>query len=496
MNRRKFLQLATTGTLAAYIGGANSLCSFSRKPNILFLAVDDWNDWVGCLGGYAGVKTPNLDRLAQNGILFTNAHCPAPICNPSRTAIMTGLMPSTSGVYANSQWWRPVLPDIVTLPAYFKNNGYRVEGAGKLFHHMPGFNDPQAWDNFYFWNPEAKNNGWDERYQSMPPLPPKVPATDIPEHTKPNFDFAPLDVSDEEMADGKVAKWAAEFLKQKYQKPFFLAVGMFRPHIAWYAPRKYFDMYPLDEIEYPPVKENDLDDIPPLAREWALDKGSNHEFIKKSKQWKKAIQAYLACISFSDAQVGKILNALNSGPNSENTIVVLWSDHGYHLGEKQHWHKFTLWERSTRVPLIFSFPGVIKPKTTCSRPVNLIDLYPTLLDLCRLPKNDDLDGRSIVKLLKNPTAEWQYPAVVSHGYGNFAIRSEHWRYIRYKDGSEELYDHIDDPNEWNNLASLQKYDAIKKDLAKWIPQKITPDAPKKKAYKFDPKTYSWQRKPR
>ncbi|MBN2354593.1 sulfatase [candidate division KSB1 bacterium] len=487
------MQISASAALAASCISNKSLFA-SKKPNVLFLAVDDWNDWVGCLGGHPDVKTPNLDRLAQSGVLFTNAHCPAPICNPSRTAIMTGLMPSTSGVYNNSQWWRPVLPDVVTLPAYFKNNGYRVEGAGKLFHHMPGFNDPRAWDHYYFWNPEARENGWDERYQTMPPLPPKVPATDIPEHTKPNFDFAPLDVDDDEMADGKVAGWAAEYLKQKYEKPFFLAVGMFRPHIAWYAPRKYFDMYPLDEIELPPVKEDDLDDLPPIAREWALDKGSNHEHVKKSDQWKKAVQAYLACISFSDAQVGKILKALQAGPNLQDTLVVLWSDHGYHLGEKQHWHKFTLWERSTRVPLIFSYPGVITPNTTCTRPVSLLDLYPSLIDFCGLPAKGDLDGRSIAKLVKNPKAEWKYPAITSHGYQNFAVRSEQWRYIRYKDGSEELYDHQNDPNEWNNLASLPEYDTVKKEMAEWIPEKVAPEAPRKGAYKFDPRSYTWQRK--
>jgi arylsulfatase A-like enzyme len=466
-----------------------------RRPNVLFLGVDDWRDWVGCLGAFPPVRTPNLDRLAGSGLLFTNAHCAAPVCNPSRTALMTGLRPSTTGVYANSQWWKPALPNAVTLPGYFKRNGYYVAGAGKMFHHEPGFNDPEAWHDYFHWAEDIRRNGWGGGYNSgLDVRPPRFPLAEVNDYRE-NFDFGPVDRPDADFPDYKVASWAADFLSRRQDRPFFLGVGMFRPHLSWYVPREYYDMYPLNRIELPRTLAGDLDDVPEAAlRMQAVRIPDEHRLVVTKGKWKQAVQAYLACISFSDAMVGRVLRALDSGPHRDNTIVVLWSDHGYHLGEKGAWHKFTLWEESTRVPLMFVAPGLTKAGSRCTRPVGLIDLYPTLVDLCGLPRKDGLDGQSLAPLLRAPGARRDRPALITMGLNNHSLRDERWRYIRYADGSEELYDHRKDPKEWHNLAGRQESAGVKQRLARWLPKTNQPDVPAKKEYNFDPKTYTWTRR--
>ncbi|MGH9673832.1 MAG: sulfatase-like hydrolase/transferase, partial [Bryobacteraceae bacterium] len=229
------------------------------------IAVDDWNDWVGALGGHPQVKTPNMDRLASQSLLFTEAHCAAPICNPSRTALMTGKRPSTSGVYDNEQPWRIIMPDVVTLPQYFREQGYRVEGGGKLFHHGRGFNDPRSWDRYFFWNRAAEANAWTDGYATPPDPEPVRPVTPMAQLRR-NFDWAPLPVRDEDMPDFKLASWAGDFLRSPQARPFFLGAGFFRPHIPWFVPKRYFDMYPLEEVIVPPVKDDDLADIPAAGR--------------------------------------------------------------------------------------------------------------------------------------------------------------------------------------------------------------------------------------
>lgn len=484
ISRRHFLAGAASRGLTAAAPAA--------RPNVLFLGVDDWRDWVGCLSAFPGVRTPNLDRLASSGLLFTNAHCAAPVCNPSRTALMTGLLPSTSGIYLNSQWWKPVLPQTVTLPGWFKKNGYYTAGGGKLFHHEPGFNDPEAWHDYYHWDESLRSNGWGGGYNSaLDPKPPKTPAAGVNDYRE-NFDYGPVDRPDSEFPDYKVASWAADFLSRPSKSPFFLAAGMFRPHLCWYVPRKYFEMYPLASIQLPEARADDLDDVPAAAlRLQQVKIPDEHKLVVKRGKWKEAVQAYLACITFSDAMVGRILDGLRGGPHASNTIVVLWSDHGYHLGEKNAWHKFTLWEESTRVPLMCSVPGMTKAGGRSSRPVGLVDLYPTLIELCGLPPNSSLDGRSLVPLLKNPAAAWDRPALITSGFRNHSLRDENWRYIRYADGSEELYDHRKDPKEWRNLAGAKEYKDVKQRLARWLPKTDKPDAPAKRAYRFDPQTYTW-----
>ncbi|MCH7729084.1 MAG: sulfatase [Planctomycetes bacterium] len=422
------------------------------RPNVLFIAVDDLNDWIGCLEGHPQTKTPNIDRLANRGVLFTRSYCAAPACNPSRAALLTGIRPSTSGVYYNAQSWRKALPNAVTLPQLFMKHGYRVVGGGKIYHGR--FPDPASWHEYF-------KRGSD-------PKPKKVPANGIPKTA--HFDWGPVPDSDEAMSDFRVTSWAISELQKKHDKPFFLACGLFRPHLPWYAPQKYFDMFPADEIQLPKILKSDLSDIPPLGVKMAKPTG-DHRKVTQSNNHRRAVQGYLASIAFADAQIGRLLDALDNSPHSANTIVILWGDHGWHLGEKLHWRKFALWEEATKAPLMITVPGVTKPKSRCDRPVSFMDIYPTLADLCDLPVGDHLEGKSLRPLLDDPTADWDRPAVTTHGRNNHAVRSERWRYIRYSDGTEELYDHEADPLEWHNLASDEKFDAIRQQLAAWLPKK-------------------------
>jgi arylsulfatase A-like enzyme len=295
-----------------------------------------------------------------------------------------------------------------------------------------------------------------------------------------HFDWGPVDARDEEMGDYKLVSWAAEQLGKKHDKPLFLGVGFVKPHLPWYAPRKYFDMFPPDSIQLPKVLEEDLKDVPAAGVRMARPEG-DHRAVREAKQWRHAVQGYLATITFLDGQVGRLLDALDKSPHRDNTIVVFWGDHGWHLGQKEHWRKFALWEEATKAPLIFvAVPGLTKPGSRCDRTVDFLSLYPTLADLCGLKAPPHLEGASLRPLLTNPAAAWDRPAITTHGRGNNAIRTEKWRYIRYADGSEELYDHEADPLEWKNLAGDSRYADVKKQLAAALPAKEAPDAPREK----------------
>ncbi|NOX54716.1 MAG: sulfatase [Planctomycetes bacterium] len=440
----------------------------TEKPNVLLIAVDDLNDWVGVLGGHPQSMTPNIDRLASRGVLFTNAHCAAPACNPSRAALMTGVPPYRSGVYHNSQPWRPAMPDAVTIPQHFSRHGYWTAGSGKIFHGR--FPDPPSWDEYV----PSKT-----RTTFRDPLPPK---TNINGLNLAHFDWGPVPVPDSEMGDYKTVTWISEQLRKKHDRPFFLACGIFRPHLPWYVPQKYFDKFPVDQVRLPKVKADDLADIPPAGIRMARPQG-DHAAVVKAGQWERAVQGYLASINFADAQIGRVLDALDSGPNARNTIIVFWTDHGWHLGEKQHWRKFALWEEATRTPMIIVVPPGVRtcPNGTpfgarTDNAVSLMDIYPTLIELCGLAPRDDIAGRSLVPLLRDPTTVWQRAVITTHGRNNHAVRDRRWRYIRYADGSEELYDHTADPMEWTNLAGNPKYASVKADLVRWLPRENAPDA--------------------
>lgn len=465
----------------------------ASRPNVLFLAVDDMKDWVGCLNGYEGVvETPNIDALAERGMLFTNAHCPSPKCAPSRAAIMTGLRPSTTGLYDNGHWWYPNFPDVMTIPQCFRNNGYQVVGAGKIFHHTAGNNPPNQWDDFF--RLTFRNDPWfrgatvNYPWSESGPFPEAYPWSGIAGLGHEN-DWGSLEIEERDYDDFLTANYAVDFLKREHEKPFFLACGLFRPHLPWYAPQRFFDLYRTEEVVLPEVAEDDLDDIPSPGKKLAADRRKDLELIRQSDKWKEAVEAYLASISFADDQIGRVLQALDKSDARDSTIVVLWSDHGWHLGEKEHWHKSTLWEEVTRVPFIIQAPGF--SSGDCSKPVNLIDLFPTFIDLCSFEPVPNLDGQSLVPLLQNPQRRWDRPSVIEYHEGNAAVRSERYRLIRYADGSEELYDHNDDPKEWKNLAGSPEFATIQSELAEWLPAKWADSAPTKSAFKFDPENYTW-----
>jgi arylsulfatase A-like enzyme len=455
------------------------------------------NDWVGFLDGYDGQEyTPHMDRLAARGINFTNAHCPSAVCNPSRTAVMTGRMPSSTGIYRNDQWWRPNLPDVKTIPMAFKENGYKVVGAGKIYHHTAGFNPPDQWHDFQrqvFDDPWSHAGYYPELSGEYPDWFPNNGLTGDNEPANPSaFDWKGFDKSDYDMGDGKAAKYGIDFLKLLHEQPFFLAVGIYRPHIPWYFPAKYLRHYPIEDVEIPEITSDDLNDVPAIGQQFAAHRRSDLEIIQRFGKQPDAIQAYLASVSYADQLIGDLLSALDQSEYAENTIIVLWSDHGWHHGEKKHLHKGTLWERATRVPFILAGPGI--PKAQINEAVNLVDIYPTLVEYCRLTNNQQLDGESLVSFFADPQHYREKPAITTYFRGNHAVRDEQYRYIRYKDGGEELYDHYVDPHEWNNLADDPDYKLVIERLHRWLPQQEKEGARRKGASKFDRVSYDWELK--
>jgi iduronate 2-sulfatase len=426
----------------------SSAAAEAPKPNILFIAVDDLNHWVGHLGRNKQARTPNIDRLAARGVAFTRAYCAAPVCNPSRAALMSGLRPSSSGVYENRHDWRTVIPEEMTLPTTFRKHGYLVAGAGKIYH--GGFARRSEWDDY------LQREGGDPK--------PTSNNTGVG-----GIKFAPLDCRDDELADYRIVSWTIEQLQKKQDKPFFLACGLHKPHMPWNVPRKYYDMFPADKIELPPTSVNDLDDVPPAGVKMARPQG-DHAQMLQSGRWKEAIQAYLAAIAYADMNIGRLLDALDRSEHAKNTIIVFWGDHGWHLGEKQHWRKFALWEEATRAPLIWVVPGITKPNSISERTVDFMHIYPTLTDLCGIPTPVHVEGKSIRKLLENPKAPWDTTALTTYEFNNHAVRTEQWRYIRYANGDEELYDETKDPFEWTNLSRQEAFKAVKDDLARYLPK--------------------------
>ncbi len=435
--------------IAALVTLSVATACAADRPNVLLIAVDDLNDWVGCLGGHPDTKTPNIDRLAERGMLFTNAHCQGTMCNPSRISIMWGMRPSSTGFYDNHYHVSrepSFLKKHVSLPRHFAAAGYKTLTAGKVFH-----------------------GGTPQQSQVVGPRPGQwLKKLDKPAEQKPKglhriWDFGPQGYGEAKFVDHVVASWAVEQLGQKHAKPFFMSVGFYRPHVPFFPPTRVYNS--MQDARLPQVKLDDWSDLPDAARKLTLSntKIPTHDWMKDEGRWQRAVQAYLACVRWSDEQVGRVLDALDASPHAKNTIVVLFADHGYHLGEKQRWSKFSLWERTTRVPLIVSVPGVTGKST---KPVELLGIYPTLIDLCGLPHNADLEGVSLRPLLESPNGSWDNVAISTLGQNNHAIRDERWRYIRYADGSEELYDHQTDPHEWHNLASKQRTPAHAKVIAR------------------------------
>lgn len=474
---------------------ASTSLAAAERTNVLLIMADDLNDWIGPLGGHPQVKTPNLDRLAKRGVTFANAHCAAPLCNPSRAALFSGRQPWETGVLANDgDDVRKMHPDLVLLPQHFKAAGYRTFGTGKLLHQSGDGVFDDLYETEQRWSPFTQKQveyGPDEQASKGSEAPRHVttlagrevvlPLNRMPSDRAPttkageSFDWGGLDVADDAMGDVRITDWAIKKINDSQSAPFFLGVGYYRPHIPLFVPQKYLAMYDDVKIELPAVLADDLGDLSAAGRKWALeaDTAGLHATVVKHKQWEAAVRAYLACVTFVDAQVGRLLDALDASPHAENTVIVFCGDHGWHLGEKQHWGKWTGWRRATRVPLIVALPknATDAPRgAVCNVPVSLIEVYPTLVDVCRLPPRSGLSGQSFAPLVRDPTATTSNRAVVSvFGDKNYAVIDSRRHFIRYADGSEELYDYHADPREWKNLAGDPQYAAAIAEMRKALP---------------------------
>lgn len=431
-----------------------------EKPDVLFIAIDDMNDWISLLDPESPIKTPNLERLAKRGMLFTRAYCISAACNPSRVALMTGQRPSTTGVYGNNSDWRRAVPKRPTIMQRFRSAGYAVKGAGKIFHHKgTGFHDKASFDEFQMMGP-----------QNMPPK----KLNEGPEYGSRNTDWGVWPADEKKTIDFRTADYCIEALKNPPKgKALFLACGIFKPHSPFFAPPQYHKG--TEKILPPQRLSDDWKDLPSGAKTLMGGKKWFWEGMMKLDRripgsFTEFVQSYAACCAFADAQVGRVLDALDASPRRSQTIVVLWSDHGFHLGEKQHIEKFALWEKSNHVPFVVVVPWVTKEGSRCAVPVDLSVVYPTLLELCGLPNDAQCDGASAVPLLLDPKAQWEHPALMTYGRGNHAVRSERWRYIRYADGTEELYNHESDPQEWQNLAGDPKNAGVMARHRKLLPK--------------------------
>ncbi len=454
---RKYLVRFVLPILAISFFSSQSLCGQKSipanptgqdKPNVLFIAVDDLNDFVSYADRYKGAITPNIDRLASQGMAFNNAYCQYTVCRPSRASVMSGFYPhrlqgnihDDESVQAEARKLRSEL-----MHVWFRNNGYKPLAVGKILHrHLPEETlDASGGRGLFSAGLGKLKRNWHQEGTMT--------------------DWAMEPESDEQMPDHKAAQWAVDQLEKKHEKPFFLMVGFLRPHNPWYVPKKWWDLYDREKINLPPYKEDDLNDLPQMGLNNIKKVMPRTEWAIENDQWRNIVHSYLASISFVDHQIGKVISALEKSDYGDNTIIVLWSDHGYHMGEKNTFQKHSLWERSTHIPLIFAGPGITAGKS-CNRVVSLLDIYPTLVDMCGLPENLQNEGISLVPLIEDPSLAWPYPVVTGYGKDCYAIQNERYRYLRYSDGSEEFYDLKNDPHEWNNISEDHEIAGIKREM--------------------------------
>lgn len=434
---------------------ATGVAAEEPRPNVLMIVVDDLNDFPGFMRGYPDAKTPSMDKLAAQGMVFTRAHCQYPLCGPSRASFMSGMLPSSLNFvgHMTDRQLEGRCKELGTelLHRYFGRHGYKTLAVGKICHrHVPtGSVDASGGRGGFRQGTGRLRRNWHQEGTST--------------------DWAMAPDHDNQLPDYDAAAWAVEQLEAEHEQPFLLMVGFLRPHVPWYVPKQWFDRYDKDNLTLPPYQSKDLADVPEIARQLSiLPQYPRTEWAIENDQWRNILHAYLACISFTDHYVGRVLDALRGSPYGDNTIVVLMSDHGYHMGEKNTFQKQTLWQRSSHVPLVIAGPD-INPAQQCERVVSLLDIYPTLLDMCGLPANPKNEGHSLTPLLNDPEREWPHKAITSWEGNNTAVQGERYRYTRYVNGSEELYDHANDPHEWTNLARKEDYAPVKQRMARFMP---------------------------
>ena len=460
------------------------------RPNVLFIAIDDMNDWVGFLDTHPQIRTPHMDDLAAQGVSFTNAHVPGPICGPSRTAILSGRWPTSTGIYTNAISYRRQMAHLISMPEYFRGHGYHVMGVGKIFHGGEGNIPEGAFDEYGLRG--SSGSPFTREELSTAAQDPfnlvvkngkefRLPLNGFPAdrhwRSTNTFDWGPVDVPDAMFSDTEKTDWAIGKLQEEHDEPFFLAIGFDRPHQPLFNPKRFHDMYPVETGALPPTIPGDLSDVPRAGKEYALAPNTSglHRSVVQYGQWKQAVSSYLASISYVDELVGNIMAALERSAYADNTLIVLWSDHGWHLGEKEHWGKATGWYRSTRIPFLVipprnQSPDGFQPHSESARPVNLLDLAPTIADFTGVPIKDEWEGKSLVPLIANPDAEWQAYTHTTFGRGDHTISTARWQYIHYFDGTAELYDLLRDPNEFVNLANDPEYAGIIERLRQYVPK--------------------------
>ncbi len=526
----------TTAVLACWVGMSSMLAA--ERPNVVFIICDDLNDYVEGYGGHPQSQTPQISQLASSGVTFLQAHCNAPICGPSRASLFTGIYPHHSGCYGFTKWdTYPVLQNSRTIQEHFSANGYRTLGTGKLMHHRVVERGWQQYGNPADYGPFAFAGGEKVAHPDVPAPFRQIGPVDgsfgpfVSLHGRTTTDGLPVhwqsggwgnrakplrvdSATDRDQTPDELnGDWAVQRLNElaaHNDQPFFLGVGLIRPHTPLIVPQRFFDMFPLDEIELPDIRPNDIDDThvrsirgipnaeePNSPRTEDMGRRLFHQltasYPSREEALRRFIQAYLASVASVDEQIGRILNAIDESSLRENTIVIMTSDHGWGMGEKDYLYKNSLWQESTQIPLIIRAPGVTRPGTTCLTPVSLIDLFPTLVDLCDLtqdtqknPQGHPLDGHSLKPLLENPQqGEWEGPrAALTALYKwrikynpakeSYALRYPDWRYIRYENGREELYNTSKDPLEWENLAAQTSYTQLlnqfRRDLLARLPK--------------------------
>jgi len=435
-----------------------SFTSFAQtaKPNIVFIAIDDMNDWAGFMKGHPQAMTPNMDELAQQGVVFTNAQTVAPGCSPSRNALLYGVEPYNSGLYPfyDHGIHKQLKEKYTSLPTFLKQNGYNTYGSGKI-HHGPEYGN-QEWTSYLdaerFPKVFAKGKGFANNKKSS---------------------FRPVTNPLEQLFDHQVASYGIDVINQKHDKPYFAAIGLVKPHLPFDCPVQFYDALP-EKIEAPAILENDLNDI---GREGnSMRRAGDDKKFTANNQWEDVRRAYLSCISWVDYNVGRIISAVENSPEADNTVVILWSDHGYHLGEKKSFKKFTLWEEASRVPFIIldNRNKSTDKNRKVDQAVTLINIYKTIADMAGLQTPDYVDGFSLVPQLADQSVSVSAPAISSWGRGNYSVRTENWRLIKYFDGEMELYHNKQDKHEWHNLAKKAEYQDKLKELVAMLPKTEAP----------------------